>query len=281
MITGPALIRKLFARYIKEPEKKEDAHAKLSASGSERWLGCPGSIRMSTGIEEKDNEHSIRGTHTHTLLQFILENYASYALLLSHRESKAFKDHIAFDGAMFANAKMAAEYVMGEKRKLELLSGKPVRLYVEQKVELEDVGFGTADTILYQPFGTLHIMDYKNGRSKVEAEENTQGLYYACAAADLVGWDIARFKFTIIQPNAPHPRGSIRTWEASPKRLEQAHIRFKEGARATRRADAPLVADPKWCWFCLARPICPKQMEVKERKVSELFKRPTTGKGRS
>lgn len=30
------------------------AHAKLSASGAHRWLACPGSIRMSEGVEPDD-----------------------------------------------------------------------------------------------------------------------------------------------------------------------------------------------------------------------------------
>lgn len=261
----PKEIRALFKRYmkVKDPLK---AHAVLSASGSERWLGCPGSIKLSEGIPPVDNEHSIAGTHTHTLLQFMLENM-QFEVLLNQVAAKSFKDHIDYTRGKHESALFAANYVAREKKRM----GPKTELLVEQKLELEGVGFGTADIILYQPFGLLHIMDYKNGVSPVEPEENHQGLYYAYAAAEKFGWDFREVWITIIQPNAIHKKGPIRTWKTTSERLELAGMKFRLGAKKTKDPKAPLVIDSKWCYFCPAKMVCPKQNKKKETKVMGRF----------
>lgn len=260
--------KKLFAKYLKE--RKASDHATLSASGAERWLGCPGSIRLSDGIPSVESDASIRGTDTHTLLQFILEN-PDWKDLLETTDGWRFRLAIDYDGAMKSNALFAAEYVWKEMDRLQLSTGKRPELFTEKKLELEGIGFGTSDIILYQSYGDLHVMDYKNGTKAVEPENNMQGLYYAHAAADLFNWEFSRLKITIIQPNAPHARGHIRTWQADHEDLENAGRRLKRGAIATRKLNAPLVANNEWCWFCPARQKCPKQQDARVNKIMERF----------
>lgn len=264
-------IRLLFKKYMRVKEAST-SHAVLSASGSERWLGCPGSVKLSQGIPSVDNAHGIRGTNTHTLIQFILEN-SEWLMLLSSDEAQPFKDFIHWDSEMHSVALFAANYVWAEKRRMKKVTGHHPQICVEKKLELEGVGFGTADIILYQPFGLLHVMDYKNGTHVIEPEHNTQGLYYACAAADLFGWNFRELWITIIQPNGASGRGPIRTWKTTPKDLERAGSMLRRGAKATRAPSAPLVTDSKWCWFCPARPICPAQMKGKETKIMQRFTR--------
>jgi hypothetical protein len=261
-------LKTLFARYIKE--KKESDHAKLSASGSERWLGCPGSVRMSLGIPSVDGVAGIMGTNTHTLLQFILEN-TRWRYLLSTTEGEKFLAKIEYDRAMLNNALFAAKFVWEEKAKIEWQSGRKVELFTERKVELSGVGFGTSDVILFQPYGVLHVMDYKNGTKTVEPEGNTQGLYYTAATADEVGWEFSRAKITIIQPNAPHSRGHVRTWNATHEDIERGALILRRGAKATKKKDAPLVKNDSWCWFCPARQVCPLQMDIKQKKLLDRF----------
>jgi Protein of unknown function (DUF2800) len=263
-------IKNIFRRYIKDAKPVNEEHAVLSASGSERWLNCPGSVKLSVGIESTTSEWSIAGTQAHTLLQFILENEHEYKAYLANKEANEFKEHIGFSRQQQASVLLAADFVFRERNKMQKES--KVIMNVEKKVELEGVGFGTADVILYQPFGILHVLDYKNGKKIVEPENNTQMLYYACGAADLYGWDFERVKITIMQPNAPHARGQIRTWETTPKRLKEAAIQLRHGAIKTRMKNPPLVMNSNWCWFCPARTICPEQMRVKEKLIMERFK---------
>jgi Protein of unknown function (DUF2800) len=261
-----------FKSYMKVKDADKD-HAVLSASGSERWLGCPGSIRESKGITTIDGEWSIAGTHAHTLLQFILEHSVTWEELLQSKESQAFKDFINYSNEQLENVLLAVRYVLQQKAKMYYATNVKPTLLIEQKVELAGVGFGTADVILFQPFGVLHVMDYKNGRSVVEPEDNTQALYYAHAVADKYGWDFRELWITIMQPNATHKRGPIRTWKTSMDRLEKEGKRFLIGAKRTRDPKAPLVMNTKWCWFCPARPTCPEQTQIKAKAILPRFER--------
>jgi hypothetical protein len=262
-------LRALFARYmkVKDPDK---AHAILSASGSERWIGCPGSIRLSEGIPSVDSPAGIRGTNTHTLLQVILENEDWEKMLRSPQADK-FLAHIEHDAAMLSNALFAAEYVWKEMRLMKKRYGKKPQLFTEVKLELKGVGFGTSDIILHHPFAELHVMDYKNGTKTVEPEGNTQGLYYGVAAADRFNWEFSKPKITIIQPNSPHKKGHVRTWETTEQRLERAGRMLREGAKATKRKDAPLVKNDSWCWFCPARSKCPEHADARTDRARKLF----------
>lgn len=264
--------RELFKKYIKETEEGK-THAVLSASGSERWLGCPGSVRLSEGLVQVDNPHSIRGTNTHTLMQFILENLAVWKTALASPAANAFKAHIDFDDDMLESARFAVEYVLKEKARMKRENGITPKLFIERKVKLKGVGHGTADAILYQPYGLLHVMDFKNGRSVVEPEDNTQGLYYAVATADELGWNFDDLWITIIQPNAKHKNGGVRTWKTTEARLKQERKRFLLGAKITKGRNAPLVVNDKWCWFCIAREKCPKQQAKKTAKILNRFAR--------
>lgn len=261
----------LFKRYMKTPDP-DKAHAKLSASGSERWLGCPGSVRMCEGMPAVDNYASIRGTNTHTLIQFMLE-VSNWRYYLFHRDAKAFKEFIGFDEEMLSNAGFAYKYVMKERERMRECYGIYPQLFSEKKVELSGVGFGTSDIILYHPYGLLHVMDYKNGTYTVNPKGNTQGLYYGVAAADLFGWNFSELAITIIQPNGSNQSNPIRTWCPEWQDLEEAGAYLRAGAKRTEKKNAPLVVDNKSCWFCPARAKCPARMNGKERKIMEAFQR--------
>jgi hypothetical protein len=173
---------------------------------------------------------------------------------------------------MLESVMLAVHYVESEKERMEKETGHKPTLYIEKKVHLEEVGHGTADIILYHPFGLLHVMDFKNGQSIVDPIKNTQGLYYGHGAADLIGWDFREIWITIIQPNANHKSGPIRTWKTTPKVLEKAGQMLKDGAKKTRKKDAPLIPDSKWCYFCTARIKCPEQLKLRQKKIMDRFK---------
>lgn len=263
--------RALFNKYIKDHDTGK-AHAVLSASGASRWMGCPGSVRMSEGITPETSEWSKAGTNAHTLFQFALENGVGWECLLSLPEAKKFKAHIELSEDQLLSVRYAAQYVQDAAEKMRVQYDHDPQMFVEKKVEFPGIGFGTADVILYQPFGTLHVMDYKSGRGIVEPEENKQGLYYAIATAEEMGWDFDDVIITIIQPNVAHPDGMVRSWKTTYERLKEAQKEFILAARRTQDTKAPLVPDTKWCWFCPARSICPKQKELRGSKLLKAFK---------
>lgn len=44
-------------------------HSKVGASSAKRWMACPGSVRLSEGIESKSSKFSIEGTQAHALAE--------------------------------------------------------------------------------------------------------------------------------------------------------------------------------------------------------------------
>ena len=256
---------------MKEEDEKT-AHAVLSASGSERWLGCPASISLSKGLPNIQHESGQAGTNAHTLFQFILEN-ANWENLLSHKSSIEFRRRIDFVSHQLRAVMVGVKYVHAERRKMYKANGQWPQMFTEKKVILKGVGFGRSDVILYQPFGLLHVMDFKNGVYPVSPVDNTQGLYYGCAIADEMGWDFSRAAITIIQPNVSSGE-KIKTWYTTPKRLEQAKLMFERGAKLTRLKKPAVVLNHKYCWFCPARMNgCPAHAKQRVSKIAARFER--------
>jgi len=50
------------------------SHAKLSASGSVRWLACPGSVKAESGLSDKGSIFAQEGTCAHELAELVLTN---------------------------------------------------------------------------------------------------------------------------------------------------------------------------------------------------------------
>lgn len=46
-----------------------DIHAKLSASGSDRWMHCPGSVVLEEYFEDEGSEYASEGTQAHAIAE--------------------------------------------------------------------------------------------------------------------------------------------------------------------------------------------------------------------
>ena len=42
-------------------------HAKFAPSAAHRWIPCPGSIRLSEGVDDRPSEYAMEGTILHTV----------------------------------------------------------------------------------------------------------------------------------------------------------------------------------------------------------------------
>lgn len=236
------------------------AHAKLSASGAERWMNCAGSVAAESGMADKSSPFADEGSAAHEL--------AEKTLLTGNQCA----DHV---GVVFddypdwpVTAEMA-DYVQVYVDYVRAIGGL---MDVEVRCDYSDWvpgGFGTSDAVNIVG-DTLHITDLKYGKGvPVHAEENKQAMLYALGVyADMRDFaTLSSVKIAIVQPRLDH----ISEWVISIEDL------LKFGAYASSRAeealtdDAPRTAGEKQCQWCKAKATCPELQRLTDATVMQFF----------
>lgn len=238
----------------------EKLHAEFSASGSARWLACPGSIALSKDAPpQRESEYALEGTQAHVCLEQILT---------CGQDPDAQE---AWPPEMFGHAYLAAEWIRRYKHELP-----GSELLVETKVDAShftcEGQFGTLDAAVVQEFGRLVVIDYKYGAGVAvypcsdDGEANSQLVYYALGVASLYDYNFADVELVIIQPRAWTESGeTVRSHVMTIEELMAWIPRFRDGVNATKRKDAPL-ASGSHCKWCPAATICP---EIKNKAFKQ------------
>lgn len=237
----------------------ERKHAKLSASGAERWLNCSGSVALSEGIPSKDTVWSKEGTLAHEVLEWVLEG--DNGNLLQPAPLGATPEMIEY-------ARQSARFIWGVERKTPR-----AQLLVETKVALpfiNDEMFGTLDVAIVDHFDTLHILDYKYGRSMVSPEENLQLIFYALGVAHTHHWNFKKARLWIIQPRVRGYDGPS-FWDIEMTDLYKYVKVFKEGV-ARVAAEPTTYREGSWCYWCAGKAFCPLKTDGRKSRVKSLFK---------
>jgi hypothetical protein len=228
------------------------AHAKLSASGAERWLTCPGSIKAEESIPDKSSKFAMEGTAAHELAELCLtKNRTAISYLNQTLPESSWK----VDEDMAEHVQTYVDYV-------DQFKGHRM---IEQRVDFSKYvpdGFGTSDGIIIDN-DTMHIIDLKFGKGiRVDADNNSQGKLYAIGALCDYGfvYDVERIVIHIVQPRIDH----ISVWEISAVELLAWAEWVKGRAQLCSEPDAPRVASEKACLWCKAKPTCPELMALTE-----------------
>ena len=230
-------------------------HSKLGASASDRWMNCPGSIRMSAGIPSIESDYAKEGTVAHEVCERLLAEAIAKSKITLPSEIKG----VAVDDEMREHAASYVEYVLSR-----FADGD--ELTVEERFSLPQLHpdfFGTADCVIYKPDEKrLIVIDFKYGRGiPVEAKGNPQLRYYALGAAmKKHNRGVSVIETVIVQPRCPHPDGPIRSDEISALELMDWSGDLVAAANATQKPDAPLNPGD-WCKFCPAAATCPAMRE--------------------
>lgn len=235
-------------------------HAKLSASGSARWLACPGSVRMEQNIPDEQSHYAAEGSAAHELAERCLvegRNAAQYV-------------GVTFDEyPEWPVTESMAEHVQTYVDYVNQHDGKR---FIEQRVDFSPwvpEGFGTSDAVVIAE-GVMDILDLKFGQGqRVDAEENTQGMLYGLGALHDFGfiYNIDLMRIHIVQPRLDH----ISVWEITAKDLLNWGESVKPKARQCLTDDAPLNPGEKQCLFCKARGSCVALAEHSLNQVVEDF----------
>jgi CRISPR/Cas system-associated exonuclease Cas4 (RecB family) len=215
----------------------ERKHARLSASRADRFMTCPGSVRLESQMpQEPPGEAAALGTMLHELAERMLRGEEIDDPDVSPEHIKLAKSYADFVNNLVENPR---------KRLIE------VNVDDGLKSLHQSLG-GTADAVLVDG-NHLHIIDAKFGRVPVEAENNRQLLTYAVGVMRKFNApkDIT-CTMHIFQPMVGHS-----SWTVDGARLIQHGVDLQQAATLALSYDAPTNPNPDACKYCRAKTICP------------------------
>lgn len=226
-------------------------HAILSASGSSRWVRCPGSPAFTAGLKDLGSKAAQEGTAAHFLAAYCLKTMQYPCIgdasipdprifegrrivsgvtpegedVTDFQDNFDFKvnpDSVTIHVVTREMANSVSKYV---KYIRDLLDEHPsLVVLIEQVLDIsfltgEPDAIGTADAVLINPDGlgfVLAIHDFKYGYTPVDAEDNEQLMLYAASAIDQYGvaYDIgddAVIRLGIHQPR--YADGEPKIWD--------------------------------------------------------------------
>lgn len=236
---------------------KASKHSVLSASSAERWLVCPGSVRLSNGIEDRETSlYAAEGTAAHYILSKLLTGNPD----LGAFEGVALVENIEVPitqellGAVYDTLKwIYSQRMPGDVVKSEQSITSAVR-------DLDPDFGGTADVlVLRKSAGLIWVIDYKHGAGVyVPVQNNAQLKYYALGALLSTPGDYGQVRVSIAQPRIECDEGRFRSWDFSAFDLLDFATQISHAAKRTRAPDAELVpGDHCKATWCPARRICP------------------------
>jgi hypothetical protein len=242
-------------------------HAKLSASGSSKWLNCPGSVEAESKIPNKSSVYAEEGTLAHELADICLKKqleakkYIGYDVLYAPEKSGIITDEMA----KFVQEYI--DYVLAHETKNS-------QLYTEDRVDFSNIvpnGFGTMDAaILDYDTGICHIFDLKYGQGvEVSAVENTQAQLYALGFYnELKCLDVIKsFKIHIVQPRI----FNYSSWEITLDDLVKFGEYASKKANEALAPNAPRTPGEKQCKWCNAKATCPALKKHTEETILKSF----------
>jgi len=230
-------------------------HALLSASSAHRWLHCPPSARVCESFEDKGSNYAAEGTDAHTLCEHKLKT------LLGVPSRDPTEDLTYYSQEMEDCADGYAAYIIELVETAKNTCSDPLVL-IEQRLDFSryvEGGFGTGDCVIIAD-GTLHIVDYKNGKGiQVEAVDNPQMKLYALGALEIFDaiYDIDSVSMTIYQPR----RDNISTHTVIKESLYQWAEEILKPAAELAYAGEGSFLSGEWCQFCKAKHECRARAE--------------------
>lgn len=252
------------------------SHARLSASGSKRWLACTPSVRLEENFKDKGSSVFAReGTLAHEFSDYALRLLNDEITKGRYEEATAkLKKHELFTREMPAQVDKYVTYVT--EQLAEARHKTPdAKLMVEERLDFSHIvknGFGTGDATIVTDI-EMEIIDLKYGKGvRVDAENNSQLMLYGLGAlrANELIYDIETVKLTIVQPRL----NFISSWIISTEDLERwAEEEVKPKAALAYEGKGEQVAGDH-CRWCKAKAKCRAFADLNNQLAKLDFKLP-------
>ena len=255
--------------------EEANGHSVFGASGSSRYLACPGSVRASFGLPDTARYEAAEGTVAHGLAEQWLRSGRKPVERLGTTETvKLFTGtyEIPIDAAMMA---FVEQYV-------DWCNEAPGEHYHEQRVDysvltpIPNQG-GTADHFAARP-RWLVLTDLKYGvADQIHAYQNPQVSLYALGVIYEHDWLYGFEKVTIriCQPRLGH----FDEWHTTKEELLQFADWAKGRMYQAWDPNPPFVPGEKQCRYCKARLTCDAAIRWAERLIDDTFDDETEREG--
>lgn len=245
-------------------------HATLSPSSSERWLTCPGSVRLEASApEQPDSPYAAEGTAAHGLAEIVVR-----ATVLGELGDGALDEAInewPLENGIFSpdDDEKIAEMTRHANTYAVVIRNSMQDdsiLLLEQRMPTGIEGcWGTSDAVIITPSEKhIEIIDYKYGAGvRVDAENNTQLSLYGLGALETFGllYDLEDVTLTVVQPRIGDG-GHVSSWSLPAEELLEWRETIKPVAHAAlNTGDAPLRPSPEACRWCPVASTCRARVE--------------------
>ena len=260
-------------------------HAKLSASGAELWINCPGSVHMAELYPETTSPAAEEGTLAHALAETMIKvardnpGPMTQAELMIERDNVTafYSVHKDLGGSFDDMTRILEPYVDFVMEEFEAIrkTDPAAELMTEQHVDFSDIvpgGFGTSDVVIIGS-NVCEVIDLKYGKGvPVSAIANPQiRLYtYGTMAAFDLSYDFDKVKMVIYQPRLD----SVTSEELSADDLRSWGKAVIAPAAKRALSKTPGYNPGPWCksHFCPAAGSCKARAE-KMHEFEEMIDR--------
>lgn len=219
-------------------------HAVLSASGAHRWMNCTPSALLEAELPDTSSPYAEEGTRAHEVAEYTL-------LTKIGVDSITPPKHLLDDDEMLERAEAYADYVIG------LCDSPSGWIFAETQLDFGrwvPGGWGTSDAVVVTDT-TLHIIDYKYGRSPVSPVRNPQLMCYALGGLDLFSM-VDDFEMVALHIVQPRTQTEPERWDIPVSHLlAWGEFVLAPAAEQAARGEGDRHAGD-WCHFCKLAPTC-------------------------
>lgn len=178
------------------------AHAKLSASGSARWIQCTPSAALEAKCPDTSSDYAAEGTLAHELAESMLKHRLGHITKQTYsRHQKRYNGHDLWSPDMLD---YISDYCDLVQERINSHEGQ-TEVLLEQCLDFSrwvPKGFGTGDVVILSDTA-VEVIDLKYGKGvPVSAEGNSQLRLYGLGAWDTYGvvFGADQVMMTIVQP---------------------------------------------------------------------------------